>query len=412
MEIGTDNYNKFVSKLLVTFLSLILVLSIIFINSINVYADTLSSTSTDEYVLKLIKRGGTVEEIKGKDINLKLNSGDSSVVSYDKQLLNKCLDNLDCLNTKNLIEPKSARLEYRDYDYVIVSEVKGNKINKDVLYNKVVSAINNQETELNLESNNCYVTPKYSSNSPAMIYAVNTINKYLSANITYNYAGIVQTVDKYKIIDWISIDSNMSIILDESKVRNFVEGIASSYKTSLGKSIKVGGGYSGNNHGWAINVDAETKALINHIKNGQTLTKNPSYYQTAISGYFTNLSDTFVEIDMTNQHIWFYKNGYLVTDSDIVTGNMSAGHATPVGIYKLYFKQKDTVLKGPGYAAPVSFWMPFNGGIGLHDANWRSQFGGQIYKNNGSHGCINLPYSTAKSIYDNITAKTTIICYY
>ncbi|AIY79911.1 hypothetical protein FDC58_02205 [Clostridium botulinum] len=412
MEKEINNYNKFISKCLATFLSMILALSIIFINTTNVYAKTLSSTSSDEYVLKLIKRGGTIEEIKGKDINLKVNSIDSISISYDEQLLRQCIDNLSCLNPTNVTEPKSSKLEYRDYSYIITPEVIGSKLNKEKLYTNVVMAIKNQEIELNLETLDCYEHPQYTSNSPEVIYAADTINKYLSANITYSYGGMVQVVDKYKVIDWISIEPNLSIILDESKVRNFVEGLASSYRSSLGTSIKVNGGYSGNNHGWEINVDEETRTLISLIKSGQTLTTYPSYYQTLAASYFNNVSDTFVEIDMTNQHLWFYKNGYLVVQSDIVTGNMSAGYATPSGTYKLYYKQKDTVLRGPGYASPVSFWMPFNGGIGLHDANWRSEFGGEIYKNGGSHGCINLPYSTAKSIYDNITPKTTIICYY
>ncbi|MBY7006263.1 hypothetical protein FDB15_01190 [Clostridium botulinum] len=412
MEKEINNYNKFISKCLATFLSMILALSIIFINTTNVYAKTLSSTSSDEYVLKLIKRGGTIEEIKGKDINLKVNSIDSISISYDEQLLRQCIDNLSCLNPTNVTEPKSSKLEYRDYSYIITPEVIGSKLNKEKLYTNVVMAIKNQEIELNLETLDCYEHPQYTSNSPEVIYAADTINKYLSANITYSYGGMVQVVDKYKVIDWISIEPNLSIILDESKVRNFVEGLASSYRSSLGTSIKVNGGYSGNNHGWEINVDEETRTLISLIKSGQTLTTYPSYYQTLAASYFNNVSDTFVEIDMTNQHLWFYKNGYLVVQSDIVTGNMSAGYATPSGTYKLYYKQKDTVLRGPGYASPVSFWMPFNGGIGLHDANWRSEFGGEIYKNGGSHGCINLPYSTAKSIYDNITPKITIICYY
>jgi lipoprotein-anchoring transpeptidase ErfK/SrfK len=56
--------------------------------------------------------------------------------------------------------------------------------------------------------------------------------------------------------------------------------------------------------------------------------------------------------------------------------------------------------------------MPFNGGIGIHDATWRRKFGGDIYKRDGSHGCINCPLSLAKTIYENIDVGTPIICYY
>ena len=114
---------------------------------------------------------------------------------------------------------------------------------------------------------------------------------------------------------------------------------------------------------------------------------------------------------MKKQHLWFYKNGSLISQGDVVTGNVSANHTTPGGVYKLKYKEKNAVLRGPGYDAPVSFWMPFNGGIGIHDASWRSEFGGKIYKTGGSHGCINSPYYLAKAIFDNIEAGIPVVCF-
>ena len=60
---------------------------------------------------------------------------------------------------------------------------------------------------------------------------------------------------------------------------------------------------------------------------------------------------------------------------------------------------------------PVDVFMPFNGGIGIHDASWRKTFGGNIYLTNGSHGCINTPPDLAHKIFANIKASTPIICY-
>ena len=82
-------------------------------------------------------------------------------------------------------------------------------------------------------------------------------------------------------------------------------------------------------------------------------------------------------------------------ESDFVSGNLSKGWGTPAGTYPLTYKQRNAVLKGEGYRTPVDYWMPFNGGIGMHDATWRSSFGGTIYKTGGSHGCINLPHRNA-----------------
>ena len=94
-----------------------------------------------------------------------------------------------------------------------------------------------------------------------------------------------------------------------------------------------------------------------------------------------------------------------------MSGNVSKGHTTPPGIFALTYKQRDAGLKGEGYASPVKFWMPFNGGIGFHDASWRSSFGGSIYKTGGSHGCVNMPYAAAKELFENVYAGMPVICY-
>ena len=98
-------------------------------------------------------------------------------------------------------------------------------------------------------------------------------------------------------------------------------------------------------------------------------------------------------------------------ESDFVSGDVKKNYTTPPGIFGLTYKQRDAVLRGEGYASPVDFWMPFNGGIGFHDATWRSSFGGTIYKTNGSHGCINMPYDAAKKLYDYVYTNVPVICY-
>ncbi|MEI3186586.1 MAG: L,D-transpeptidase [Lachnospiraceae bacterium] len=138
----------------------------------------------------------------------------------------------------------------------------------------------------------------------------------------------------------------------------------------------------------------------------------PQYSQKAASHDGNDYGSTYVEINLTAQHLYFYKGGSLVVQSDFVSGNESKGWSTPAGAYPLTYKQRNATLKGENYSTPVSYWMPFNGGIGLHDAYWRSSFGGTIYKTNGSHGCINLPPAVAKTIYENISAGTAVLCYH
>ena len=129
--------------------------------------------------------------------------------------------------------------------------------------------------------------------------------------------------------------------------------------------------------------------------------------------HYERLNDVgdYVEVDLTNQQVYAYIGGNLIVSAPCVSGLAGTGRETPSGIYQIYYKQSPAVLRGEGYASPVSFWMPFNGGIGLHDATWRSSFGGNIYTYDGSHGCINLPYDAAKTIYENAYSGMMVICY-
>ena len=396
--------------------------SIMLSNSQPAYADNVkdaeqkveTSTSKNEYTLTLVERGNIKEYIKGSEIGLKYVDGQSKEVIFDENLLRNSINKLSCFDESKVIESKNAKLEYVEHEYVIRKEIYGTEIDKDILYRNIVSAIKNGQAKLDLNAIGCYKDPRYSHTSQEVVNAKNILNRYVSARISYNYGTDGSVLDGNTIKDWIYINGEYNITILEGKVREYVNSIADKYTSSLGYSIPVSGGYTGNNHSWIVDREAETSSLINNIKNGDNITKNPAFVQNSYASYFSGLGDTFVEVDMGNQYLWFYKDGYVVAEGNVVTGNMSAaGCATPAGVYKLNMRQKDTVLVGPDYESPVSFWMPFIGNsIGLHDASWRWNFGGEIYKTNGSHGCVNLPYSLAQSIYNNISVGTPVICYY
>lgn len=419
------------------------------INGINVSAKTLEDANEEmtselkAYSLNLKERGSKSEQIRGADIGLKYNSGEqfknlkdiqnshkwvsaflngegckmTAGVSYDTKLLKKRVGKLSCFDSKNIVEPKDPSFKYTDKGYVIVDEVNGSKVNKDILYNQVVMAINKGEAAIDLEATNSYVRPKYTKGSPKVIEAKNTLNKYVSSKITYTFGDHKETIDGSTINKLLTVNEDFGIVFDEKKVKNYMKVLSNTYNTigkrrtfatSSGKTINVGGG----DYGWNINTAKEIEDLTAAIKEGKTITKEPTYLQTAASHGNNDIGNTYVEIDMTEQHLWFYKKGSLVVQGDVVTGNVSNSHSTPQGIYRLKYKERDAILRGQGYSSHVNFWMPFNNGIGIHDASWRSQFGGNIYRTSGSHGCVNSPYNLAKTIFNNIEEGTPVVCYY
>lgn len=400
------------------------------------------ASELQNYTLKLKERGAKSEQIKGSDVGLKYTSGKefnklknnqnpfkwilapftteesymTVELSYDEKLLKKKIDTLSCFNSNNIVEPKNPSFQYQDHHYVIIAEVLGTKVDKDILYSHVVNSILKGKTEIDLESAGCYINPQYNSKSKKIIEVKDLLNKYASSKITYTFGQSKEILDGSIINKWLTVDDKFQISLDKEKVKAYIKSLAKTYDTvgkkrkfttSLGNTIEVDGG----DYGWSIDRPKETQNLIQYIEQGKAIIKQPVYSQTAFSYANHDIGNTYVEINLAKQHLWFYKNGSLIAQGNVVTGNVARKHSTPKGIYKLKYKARNVVLRGPGYAAPVTFWMPFNGGIGIHDANWRSVFGGTIYLRSGSHGCINAPYRLAKVIFNNIQAGTPVICY-
>ena len=418
------------------------------INGIDVTGKTVEeaekelSAKIDVYSLELEERGDVKEQIKATDIGLKYDSNKikqlkesqnasswmvalfqkndtemSQIVNYDEELLKKYFNKLSCLDSSNTIKPQDASMEYAEDGYKIVDEVKGNIINKDALYDTIVDAILKSKPNLDLDASNCYENPKYTSTSQEVIDAKNLLDKYTGIKITYKSGDKKEVIDGSTIHNWLEVDKDMKITFNEDKVKNSVYKISSTFNTfgntrDFVTTSKNKTQVSGGNYGWIVNNAKEAKDLIENVKNGQDITKEPAYSQSAKAKGSSDIGDTYVEINLTKQHLWFYRNGALVVDGDFVSGGASTNTLTPAGTYVLNYKERNATLKGEDYSSPVEYWMPFNGNIGIHDASWRSEFGKQIYMTNGSHGCINSPYELAKKIYENIDSGTPIVCFY
>ena len=120
---------------------------------------------------------------------------------------------------------------------------------------------------------------------------------------------------------------------------------------------------------------------------------------------------TFIEISIDQQHMWFYENGNLIVDTPVVTGNDDGDCNTPTGSYAIQSREVQMTLVGEDYESYVDYWLGFNGGIGIHDASWRDDFGGDIYQGNGSHGCVNTPFDKVKTIYEHVEVGTPVYVY-
>lgn len=411
----------------------------------------LVASRMEEYILTIVGRGGVEEKITGEEVGLHyvfdgsleqyLASQDpmdwwnhrdtateyqiSTMIQADDEMLQDRIEKLVFLDDAQAVEPVDAYLS--DYiegeGYKVIPEEEGTVLNKVRVKKAVEDAVHNLDTILVLEDLDVYKEPGITSDDAVLNEKANKLNSYLDVTVTYQFGDNQEVLDKDTIRGWISMAEDGSIVLDNEQVTAYVKGLAEKYDT-LGKpkTLKTTGGetvtITGGSLGWKINQKEEAAELCALIETGESQTREPVYSSTAKSHGTNDYGDTYVELNLTDQHMYYYKNGEMVLESDFVSGSHAKNHDTPTGAYFINYKQKDRVLRGERrpdgsyeYESPVSFWMPFNGGIGLHDASWRGTFGGKIYLTNGSHGCVNLPVSVAKSLYEIISTGDPVLVY-
>lgn len=396
------------------------------------------------YSLKIVESDGTESELKGSDIDMVLQWDDTiakmiskqngfawpaklfnpdqntseAIVTFDEDKLDSALDGFPFMDKSKQIDPVDATVS--DYDkkdgYTLVESVSGTAIDKPVLMENIEKALYGLADTYQITEGNGYLAPKIANDDEKLLAAIDTMNKYAGSEIDYEIGSEKETLDINTFADWLSVNDNEKAEIDEEKVADYVAELGTKYNT-YGKSKQLATSYgttitmSNCHYGWKIDAETEAAAIIDDIKGGEKVTRDLNYQYTAASHTGNDYGNSYVEINLTAQHLYLYKNGSLVIDSDFVSGNPSKGNATHTGVFGVTYTERDATLKGQNYATPVSFWMPFNGNEGMHDATWRSSFGGSIYKRNGSHGCVNLPYSVAQTIFENVSAGFPVFVY-
>lgn len=347
----------------------------------------------------------------------------------------KELKKADYLKEKDITKTKDAYVDLSSEDFKIVPEVYGNNIDYDLLTETITGLVADGKFQLEYIPSKFYQQPEITADSEAIQERQEFCKKYLTSKITY-----IMGKDEVKIppealekIFDIEIVENggevnaeeeaaaekatKKVSINEDAVQEYVESFTKEYNTlgktreftSLsGRKIKVSGG----DYGFALSVEKETKQLIKDLKSGKEVKREPVWLMTGFIDYNKDddVGNTYVEVSLAEQHLWYFKNGKQIVECPVVTGNISAGYNTPSGTFSLSYKQRGATLKGTNadgssYESPVSYWMPFYGNYGMHDAPWRGAFGGSIYRGNGSHGCVNMPVASAGKLFENLADK-------
>lgn len=331
-------------------------------------------------------------------------------------------------------ERNASKDAYISYDeekkeFTLVNEVQGNQIDEARLLAYVDQTLDNaiRQEPLGGQVDITIGTEVYqqpvtaeSQDMQAKLTSLNQqLSNYRNASVTYTFGETTEVLGSDVISSWIKVDGE-TISIDQAAAQEYVSNLAAAYNTiyvprtfhtSYGNDVTV----SSNEYGFQIDQEAELAQLLKDIQSGKPVTRDPIY---SISGMKRNgkddLAGSYIEVSLDNQHLWLYKDGALITETDIVSGAPTPERETYRGAWPIAYKASPFTLTSDvyGYNTKVTYWMPFVYGQGLHDASWQSSFGGNRYKTGaGSHGCINLPKDQAALIYNTIDGGYPIIIY-
>lgn len=319
-------------------------------------------------------------------------------------------------------------------DGFVLTDTKQNILNEEKALEVIKEALNTGIFQIDLVEAGCYYDKEYTSDEKALMQFFDQVNDYQTKTVLFSLGedkehftkgdlaktllcfndfkyGCRKLPDEYEVL---YLDEEANLIVDNEMADSLLEEKLTPYNTYRnhtftthdGRVLQIKGGTYGNQ----IAMKTEKKEFLSFLKSDDRFyIRKPEYTkEVAIKGK-NDIGDTYIEVDIGQQKMFYYRDGELFIETDVVTGK---NKATREEVCYVYAKQKNRILRGPDYASPVKYWMPVSGGIGIHDASWRSEYGGDIYIRNGSHGCINTPLDVVEKMYEVMEVGTPCILYY
>lgn len=342
---------------------------------------------------------------------------------YDKEAYDKIVNGFSFMHGK-ADEERIVKVLKGEQGYYLVDE-RTHVLNQQKTREQIKEAFESFTDTLDLERAGCYEDLVLTPEMKEELALWEKLSVYQDCGIVYRFGDETYAVDAKVVCDFIKTDEEGNFLYDEwgnlctdeEKVYAFVDWLADEYDTvgkarqfhaTRGEIVTVEGGIYGNK----IDRKAEKEYLLEAFLDKRREEHEPVYEQMALKQGKDDIGDTYIEVDMTEQMMYFYENGEQKIATPVVTGNTGLRRGTPQGTNYVYSKERNRVLRGPGYASPVKYWMPVKGGVGIHDSSWRSKYGGTIYKTDGSHGCINTPLDEVVKLYDMVEIGTPCVMFY
>ncbi|MGG0274400.1 L,D-transpeptidase family protein [Bacillus rhizoplanae] len=344
---------------------------------------------------------------------------------YRSETMKKLVEEKLISMNKSLKAPQDAMAKLEQGKVVISKSIDGEQY--DVA--SLLKDYDKQKYKSEIHLNPVYIQP-IKENNPIVKKEEKALQDLLQQIIDYKVQNEVYSLKAKDLIKNASMSKDMKVTIDASDIKNKIAEINNSqstlnknftFKTHSGSDISV----KGQGYGWAIDVEKEAKRIQEAFEKGEKSLSASNIYGNGWNnegiGYETTanngIGDTYAEVSIAEQQIWIYKNGQLQVTTNVVTGKHSTNEDTSPGVWYILYKRSPYTLKGsavgkPDYSVKVDYWAPFtNSGQGFHDAGWRTNWANNAYLTGGSGGCVNLPPSIAKTVYDSLSTYEPVIVY-
>ncbi len=350
--------------------------------------------------------------------------------AMDEEKLRECFDELPFVAAERERAPGGFIHDSADGYYL--QDDNSMRLDREKAFAYLRDCLSNGQTTIDLAQGDCYGNVPDSESDLLQRKIWEQICEFTDkcGSLTYDMGTEAVAISAEDAADFLekqagssvpSLNEEGRLIINEDAVREWVERLAAQYDTwdterefeaTRGDTVTV----KYVTYGTQLDIEAEVSYLLEALRGtSDAVGAMPHIPAYTHQGYVRGVDDiggTYIEIDMTEQKMYYYADGELVLETDVVTGNTGRRMGTPQGINFVYAKQRNRTLRGADYASFVKYWMPVKGNVGIHDASWRSKFGGQIYKSNGSHGCINTPSNKMSELYEMVEVGTPVIMFY
>ena len=426
-----------------------------YLNGIKVGFKSYSSASKmikptiNDYILTVRNLDGSQDHIEGSAVNLKYESMKwikealkeqnqfawpisffrrneiviEENVSYDEAAFAEILKKMSGFKTTTMIEPQDAHVAMdQTGNYVVFPEVLGTTIDVDAAKAQARECMLTGNKLLDLEE--YHILPTVYSSDEKLSERLNEWNEYMkSAGLTYIFWDTPEVLTR-EIINSLISEGRDGLYVDEDKVMSLMsewrerhDSLGRSFKFMTYDGIEVditpGGDY-----GYELNEEAVGADIIEKLNAHDTGSYEVSYWRKPLYTTNNGLGGTYIEISITDQHLWMYKDGELLIDTNVVTGMPTDDEEriTHKGCFSVDWHEEHVLLgtmETRGYEQLVDYWIAFNQSEGIHDAQWRedSEYIQEMYLYDGSHGCVNTPLAAMKVIFENVIDGEAVVIY-